>query len=63
VGKAPGVDSIRDGVSKVLDDQKYRQNAVKMSKLFEQYDVGKVFDGFIQYAVREWTAKKRLEKG
>jgi UDP:flavonoid glycosyltransferase YjiC (YdhE family) len=54
----PSVDEIREGVSKVLDDNKYKDNVVAMSKNFEKFDLGIVFDGVIQSEVRKWRRKK-----
>lgn len=64
----PSVNAIRDGVAKVLDDAKYKDNAVEMSRNFRRYDVQKVFDGVIQSEVRKWRRKawklgKKLGEG
>jgi UDP:flavonoid glycosyltransferase YjiC (YdhE family) len=61
--KTPSVESIREAVDKVLDDGKYKFNAaVRMSKKFEEYDVGSVFDGVIQEEVRKWVERNRKEQ-
>jgi UDP:flavonoid glycosyltransferase YjiC (YdhE family) len=59
--KTPNVESIREAVDKVLDEGKYKLNAVKMSRKFEEYDVGSVFDAVIQGEVRRWVERKREE--
>jgi UDP:flavonoid glycosyltransferase YjiC (YdhE family) len=61
--KTPSVDAIREGVSKVLDDGKYKLNAVMMSRKFEEYDVGTVFDNVIQSEVKRWKDKSFREEG
>ncbi|KAF1836052.1 UDP-Glycosyltransferase/glycogen phosphorylase [Decorospora gaudefroyi] len=57
-GKAPGVDKIREGVGKVLDDPMYKKNMGEMRRRLAAYDVGRVFDGVIREAVRGWAAGK-----
>lgn len=54
----PSAEEIREGVTKVLGDKKYKDNVVAMSKKFDGYDMATVFDGVVQGAVREWTRKK-----
>jgi UDP:flavonoid glycosyltransferase YjiC (YdhE family) len=54
----PSVDSVREGISKVLEDGKYKRNAVAMSKVFAKYDVAQVFDGVIQSVVSKWQKGK-----
>jgi UDP:flavonoid glycosyltransferase YjiC (YdhE family) len=55
----PSVDEIRRGVAKVLEDKKYKRNAVAMSANFKQYDMATVFDEVIQGAVKKWLMEKR----
>ncbi|KAF3045961.1 hypothetical protein E8E12_009039 [Didymella heteroderae] len=47
-GRSPGLEKIRDGVAKVLDDVSYKEKAGSMSKSFERYDVRAVVDGLRQ---------------
>jgi UDP:flavonoid glycosyltransferase YjiC (YdhE family) len=58
----PSVDEIREGVSKVLDDTKYRENSVAMSRNFKRYDLGTVFDGVIQDEIREWRRRRWAQR-
>jgi UDP:flavonoid glycosyltransferase YjiC (YdhE family) len=58
----PSVDEIREGVTKVLGDAKYKRNVVAMSKNFERYDMGLVFDKVIQGVIRDWLKQKRQRK-
>ena len=60
--KTPSVESIREAVDKVLDGGKYKLNAVRMSRKFEEYEVGTVFDNVIQEEVRKWVTNKREER-
>ncbi|KAH7413707.1 hypothetical protein DE146DRAFT_749908 [Phaeosphaeria sp. MPI-PUGE-AT-0046c] len=55
----PSVDEIREGVTKVLGNKMYKQNAMAMSRRFDDYDMATVFDGVLQDAVKEWARKKR----
>jgi UDP:flavonoid glycosyltransferase YjiC (YdhE family) len=55
----PSVAAIREGVAKVLEDEKYKHNAVAMSKTFENYDLATVFDGVIQGEIRKWAREKK----
>lgn len=57
-GRSPGLEKIREGLDKVLNDDAYTQKAREMSKNFERYDVGTVVDGAIQDVVRKWASKK-----
>jgi UDP:flavonoid glycosyltransferase YjiC (YdhE family) len=56
--KTPSVEAIREGVNRILDDGKYKLNANMMSRKFEEYDVGAVFDKVIQEEVKRWAAKR-----
>ncbi|KAF1848168.1 glycosyltransferase family 1 protein [Cucurbitaria berberidis CBS 394.84] len=56
--RTPGVEKIREGVSKVLEDVGYKWRVVEMSKKFKKYDVGSVFDAVIQRVVGEWALGK-----
>jgi UDP:flavonoid glycosyltransferase YjiC (YdhE family) len=56
--KTPSMDAIREGVNKILGDGKYKRNSVMMSRKFEEYDVGAVFDKVIQGEVMRWTAER-----
>lgn len=58
----PSVEEIHDGVTKVLKDGKYKRNIMAMSKNFEKYDMGLIFDRVIQNVVRDWLKAKRLSK-
>jgi UDP:flavonoid glycosyltransferase YjiC (YdhE family) len=53
----PSVDEVHKGVMRVLVDRKHKRNAVAMSKTFERYDLGKVFDDVIQGVVRKWKLR------
>jgi UDP:flavonoid glycosyltransferase YjiC (YdhE family) len=54
LGRAdPSVNEVREGVTQVLADKKFKRNAVAMSKHFERYDLGKIFDDVIQGVVRK----------
>jgi UDP:flavonoid glycosyltransferase YjiC (YdhE family) len=57
------VEQIRLGVSKVLDDGKYKHNVLAMSKKFERYDLGKVFDEVIQGELRKFMKEKKARNG
>ncbi|KAH7079785.1 hypothetical protein FB567DRAFT_129041 [Paraphoma chrysanthemicola] len=50
----PTVDQLRDSIFKVLEEEKYRRNAIAMSKIFERYNLSEVFDNVIQDIVRRW---------
>ncbi|KAH7071542.1 hypothetical protein BKA63DRAFT_419549 [Paraphoma chrysanthemicola] len=50
----PTVDQLRDGIVKALEDEKYKRNAIAMSKNFERYNLSEVFDTVIQDIVRRW---------
>jgi UDP:flavonoid glycosyltransferase YjiC (YdhE family) len=54
----PTVDQLHDGAARVLDDPKYKANALAMSRNFAKYDVGQVFDGVIQSEARKWQQEK-----
>jgi UDP:flavonoid glycosyltransferase YjiC (YdhE family) len=54
----PSVAAVREGVMEVLGDEKYKHNAVAMSKTFEKYDLATVFDGIIQDVVKKWAREK-----
>lgn len=60
--RSPTVEALRIGVSKALDDGRYKQNAVALSKAIGRYDISKVFDGVVQTAVREWKEKRDEKK-
>jgi UDP:flavonoid glycosyltransferase YjiC (YdhE family) len=55
----PSVDEIRTGVAKVLEDKKYKRNAVAMSANFKKYDMATAFDEVIQGAMKKWLMEKR----
>jgi UDP:flavonoid glycosyltransferase YjiC (YdhE family) len=55
----PSVNEIREGVVKVLEDKKYKRNAVAMSANFKRYDMATAFDEVIQDAVKKWLKEKR----
>jgi UDP:flavonoid glycosyltransferase YjiC (YdhE family) len=57
------VEQIREGVTRVLDDGKYKHNVLAMSKKFERYDLGTVFDGVIQGEVRKFMNEKKAKNG
>ena len=57
-GRSPGPGKIREGLRKVLDDERYTQKAKAMSKKFDRYDVETVADSVIQDVVRKWAAKR-----
>jgi UDP:flavonoid glycosyltransferase YjiC (YdhE family) len=52
----PSVKEIREGV---LEDKKYKRNAVAMSANFKRYDMATAFDEVIQDAVKKWLKEKR----
>jgi UDP:flavonoid glycosyltransferase YjiC (YdhE family) len=55
LGRAnPSVDEIREGVMTILRDTKYKRNAVAMSKIFERYEMGSIFDDVIQGVIKKW---------
>jgi UDP:flavonoid glycosyltransferase YjiC (YdhE family) len=56
--KTPSVEAVREGVNRILDDEKYKLNAVTISRMFEKYDVGTVFDKVIQGEVMKWAKNK-----
>jgi UDP:flavonoid glycosyltransferase YjiC (YdhE family) len=58
----PSVDEIREGVTKVLENAKYKRNAVAMSKNFEKYDMGSVFDRVIQGVLKDWFKERRQSR-
>jgi UDP:flavonoid glycosyltransferase YjiC (YdhE family) len=55
----PSVEAVREAVTEVLEDAKYKRNAAAMSREFGKYDTGTVFDNVIQGVVRVWHEKKR----
>jgi UDP:flavonoid glycosyltransferase YjiC (YdhE family) len=55
----PSVDEVREGIVKVLEDKKYKRNAVAIKDAFETYDMSVVFDRVIQGVVRDWIREKR----
>lgn len=57
--RQPGSKKIKAAVEKILNDQEYRLKAQEMSKHYESYDVGKVFDETIQQAVKRWQKQQK----
>jgi UDP:flavonoid glycosyltransferase YjiC (YdhE family) len=57
--KNPGVESIREAVNTVLDEETYKLNAERMRSEFEEYDIGRVFDDVIQREVLKWVERRR----
>jgi UDP:flavonoid glycosyltransferase YjiC (YdhE family) len=55
----PSSDEIRDGILKVLGDNKYKRNAVAIKDAFGSYDMSVVFDRVIQGAVKNWAKEKQ----
>jgi hypothetical protein len=55
----PSIDQVREGITKVLSDEKYKRSAVAMSRHFEKYDVAQAFDGVIQGIVRKWQREQK----
>jgi UDP:flavonoid glycosyltransferase YjiC (YdhE family) len=55
----PSIDHVREGITKVLSDKKYKRNAVAMSRHFQKYDVARVFDGVIQGIMRKWQREQK----
>lgn len=58
-GRSPGIQKIREGLQKILEDDSYTRKAVAMSEHFNKYDVGTVVDGVIQEVVRDWAKQHR----
>ena len=56
--RAPGAEKIRESVSIMIDDKSFKRRAVEMSRKFEKYDLGTVFDGVIQKVVKDWADEK-----
>jgi UDP:flavonoid glycosyltransferase YjiC (YdhE family) len=54
----PSVHEIREGVEKVLGEEKYKRNAVAMSEVFKTYDMATVIDDVIQEEVEKWFVEK-----
>lgn len=55
--RSPGAEKIRDAVVKVLADGQYKARGKALSKEYDKYDVGTVFDQTIQESIRIWKAK------
>lgn len=55
----PSSDAVKAGLDKILDDPSFKQNAMKMKKSFDSYDMISVFDGVIQSEVNKWAAKRK----
>lgn len=51
--RQPAVEDIRDAVEKVLDDPKYTQKVMEISKKFDNYDMPKVVDQTIQEGLKK----------
>ncbi|OAL46984.1 UDP-Glycosyltransferase/glycogen phosphorylase [Pyrenochaeta sp. DS3sAY3a] len=56
--RAPGVAKLGEGITTVLNDGRYKAKAVELSKAFERYDIGSIFDRVIQGAIEEWEDSK-----
>lgn len=56
--RAPGAEKLGEGITTVLNDGRYRTKAIELSKRFERYDIGSVFDQVIQGAIRKWEDSK-----
>lgn len=52
--RAPGAKKLGEGITTVLNDGRYKAKVVELSKAFEGYDIGSVFDQVIQGAIRKW---------
>jgi UDP:flavonoid glycosyltransferase YjiC (YdhE family) len=52
--RQPGTEKLGAAVSKILQDPSYKSKAKELSKEYDKYDVGQVFDGLIQDIVRGW---------
>lgn len=57
----PSVEAIKSAVKKALSHDEYKQKVVKLSKHFEDYDVGKVIDGLIRGVVKGWVKRRPSE--
>jgi len=57
--KNPTPEDIGVAVNKVLADGDFKAKAQKMSKVYEKYDVGEVFDGMIKDVVRDFQRRKQ----
>lgn len=55
--RQPGAERIANAVDKVLKDDSYRKKAKTLSKEYDKYDVGQVFDTMVQEVVRDWFQK------
>ena len=53
--RRPHVEKIQESVLEILGNDSYKKRATALSKSYEQYDLGEVFDGLIGEVVTEWT--------
>ncbi|KAF2113514.1 hypothetical protein BDV96DRAFT_647777 [Lophiotrema nucula] len=60
--RAPSKEKIGPAVVKLIEDESFKKNAAKLSKEYENYDVGRVTDGLIREVVRDWAKAKRAGK-
>ncbi|KAF2646682.1 UDP-Glycosyltransferase/glycogen phosphorylase [Massarina eburnea CBS 473.64] len=58
-GRYPGVDSIRDAVARILEDETFKTNVKSLSTKYEKYDIAREFDRVISDAVRDWQIIRR----
>jgi UDP:flavonoid glycosyltransferase YjiC (YdhE family) len=58
----PTPEAIRSAVKKVLSHDEYKEKAMKLSKHYEEYDVGKVVDGLVRNVVKRWVKKKATDR-
>jgi UDP:flavonoid glycosyltransferase YjiC (YdhE family) len=58
----PGAEAIKSAVKKALGHDEYKQKAVKLSKRYEDYDIGKVIDGLVRGVVKGWVKRRPSER-
>jgi UDP:flavonoid glycosyltransferase YjiC (YdhE family) len=56
--KKPGAENIKSAVERVLSHDSYKRKAMDMSKLYENYNLGKVTDGLVRNVVKGWVKKR-----
>jgi len=58
----PTAEAIKSAVKKVLSHDEYKQNAVKLSKHYDDYNLGKVIDGLVRGVVKRWVKRRPSER-
>ena len=59
--RSPSAKKIGEAVAKVLADDSYSKKGKILSKEYDKYDVGRVFDQTVQEVVRKWKSGKRRQ--